>query len=363
MKILYDARWILLENRFDGVSRYSHELAHALAAREDAEVAWLIYDERQLKKLPPGNYVLANNPNDPLREFFSLPRTINNSGYQLVYSPFFVMGTMGRRYKLVLTIHDMIYFIHRTPPHWLPAYVRLGWWLFHLTYLPMRWQLNKANAVATVSGDAKRMLEEAQATKRPMKVVSNAVSGSFSAKPDPKRHQLRSITYMGAFTQYKNVDCLIDALVLLPDFTLHMTGKLPRPRRKELVAHMKRVGVYDRVVIYDGATDEQYKHALAQSCCGVSASKLEGFGLQILEAQAAGVPYVGADTPIFHEVAGKSALFFDPNSPEDCAKAILQMTNKRTNDSYVKKGYENITRYSWANSATDAIELCKLIKK
>ena len=137
MKVFYDARWILVENRFDGVSRYSHELARELAKQPDIDITWIIHDERQLKKLPQGAHLMANDPNNGIAEL-GLPRRLNKAGAEIVYSPFFVMGTMGKKYKLVLTIHDLIYFTHRTPPQWLPWLTRLGWRLFHLTYWPLQ---------------------------------------------------------------------------------------------------------------------------------------------------------------------------------------------------------------------------------
>ena len=356
MKVLFDARWILIENRFDGVSRYSHELAHALARQKGLEVAWLIHDKRQLAKLPKGKYVLANNPNDVFKETFLLARTINRSGHTIVYSPFFMMGTLGKRYKLVLTIHDMIYFKHRTPPQWLPWYVRLGWWLYHTSYTPMRWQLNRADMVATVSETARQELIEARVTKRDIMTVSNAVSKHFEETAAERRthgehYMSNDIVYMGAFTPYKNVECLIDALVYLPGITLHLCGKMPKPRRAVLEARMKDKKVADRVVIYDGATDEQYKKALSNARCSVSASRLEGFGLPILEAQQRGVPMACANIPIFHEIADGSALFFDPNSPKAAAKAIKQLADPSISQRLIDAGRANARRYTWNNSA------------
>ncbi len=363
MKVLFDARWILLENRFDGVSRYSHELAHALAAQEGIEVSWLIHDLRQLGKLPKGEYVLANDPNDIVRETFQLARSINASGHTLVYSPFFMMGTVGKKYKLILTIHDMIYFKHRTPPQWLPWYVRLGWRAFHLTYWPMRWQLNQADGVATVSETAKQELLDAHATKRPITTVANAVGETFSNKVTTTHHASNSIVYMGAFTPYKNVECLIEALVLLPDITLHLMSKMPPVRHKELTALMKKIGVADRVVIYDGATDEQYREALVNARCSISASRIEGFGLPVLEAQGMGVPFVAADTPIFHEIGGDSVLYFDPSSPEQAAQMIASLANNATSETFIKRGYANATRYTWDASASSAMKILQTITK
>lgn len=411
MKVLYDARWILVENRFDGVSRYTHELAHAMAARDDLEMVWLIHDMRQLEKLPKGEYMLANHPENFMAEVFTLARRISKAGYKLVYSPFFVMGTLGKRYKLVLTIHDMIYFTHKTPPQWMAWHIRLGWRLFHLSYTPMRIQLNHADIVATVSSTARQELIDAKATKREIITVSNAVNANFaedngrwqatnlshgasaarvvadaystatrreaapreelvanntqereavSQKQASSPHYLsNSIVFMGAFTPYKNVECLIDALALLPGMTLHLCGKMPPVRRPVLEQRMRDRGVFDRVVIYDGATDDQYKQALSDARCSISASRLEGFGLPVLEAQQRGVPFAAADTPIFHEIGQESVLYFSPDSPEEAAECIRTLADQNTSEDYIARGFENIKRYTWANSAAAAADICK----
>jgi len=359
MKVLFDARWILVEDRFDGVSRYSYELAHALARREDIELAWLIYDERQATKLPKGELVYANNPNHALKEFFSLAKTVNASGYELVYSPFFTIGTFGKKFKLILTIHDMIYFTYHTPPQWLPWHIRLGWRLFHLTHWPMRWQLNKADYVATVSDTAKQELIAARATKRPIATVPNAVGNQFYDPTPRPRHTYKNIVYIGAFTPYKNVECLLDMMPLLPDMTLHLCGKLPASRRPQIEARIAKNGITERVVLYDGATDEQYRKALSEACCAISASRLEGFGLPVIEAQSAGVPYACADTPIFHEIGQASVLYFSPDSPEQAAKCVTQFQDEATSKQYIALGYENSTRYTWDNSAEAAAKICR----
>lgn len=363
MKLLYDARWILVENRFDGVSRYSHELAHALAARSDLEITWLVHDERQLDKLPPGEFILANNPNHAWHEFWCLAHTINRSGHKYVYSPFFAMGTLGKQYKLVLTIHDMIYFTHRTPPQWLPWYIRFGWRLFHLTYWPMRWQLNHADIVATVSETARQELLDAHATKRPITAVPNAVGNQFFDPTPRERHTFTNIVYMGAFTPYKNVECLIDMLSELPDMTLHLCGKLPPARRPAIEQRIRERGVEGRVVLYDGATDQQYREALATACCAISASKAEGFGLPVIEAQSAGVPFVCADTPIFHEIGQDSVLYFDPDQPIQAAEQVRTLQRAEVSADYTRRGYANAARYTWQASAEAAAAICtKLLK-
>lgn len=360
-KVLYDARWILVENRFDGVSRYSHELARAMAARDDLEVDWLVYDQRQADKLPAGELVWANNPNNVAKEFFTLARTINKSGHTLVYSPFFTIGTLGKQFKLVLTIHDLIYFTFKTPPQWLPWHVRLGWRLFHTSYWPMRWQLNKAAIVATVSQTARQELLDAKATKREIITVSNAAGEQFLDTTPRNRFALNNVVYMGAFTPYKNVECLIKSLPFIPEVQLHLCGKLPDARRPQIEQLIAECNVKDRVVLYNGATDEQYKQALQGARCAVSASRMEGFGLPVIEAQQAGVPFACANTPIFREVGGNSVLYFNPDSPKECAAAITKFANKETSEQYIALGYQNTKRFTWENSAAEAADICRRV--
>lgn len=362
-KLLYDARWILIENRFDGVSRYTHELALALAERDDLDITWLVYDARQLEKLPKRPHLMANNPDNALKELFSLAHTVNRAGHTLLYSPFFTVGTFGKKFRLVLTIHDLIYYKFRTPPQWLPWYVRLGWWLYHTSYWPMRWQLNRADIVATVSETARQELIAARATRREIVAVPNAANAGFADEIVRDHSTMDGIVYMGAFTPYKNVECVIDAVALVPDVTLHLCGKLPPSRRPEIEARLAEKGITERTVLHDGVTDDEYKGILSNARCAISASRLEGFGLPVLEAQQRGVPFACADTPIFREVAGESALFFDPDSPEQAADCIRQFSDKKTSDEFVARGLINAARYTWAHSAETVRSICRRLTR
>jgi len=363
MKIIYDARWLLVEKRFDGVSRYSHELAWALSRQPGLEITWLVYDKRQLELLPKGDAIFANNPSNGLAETFLLAHTLNKHGAQLVYSPFFVMGTLGKHYKLVLTIHDMIYFTHTTPPQWLPWHTRVGWRLFHLSYWPMRFQLNRADRVATVSATARQELLDARATKRAISVVSNAAASTFTDDKHREHWQSRRIVYMGAVTPYKNAECLIDALLHLPDeYTLALCGKIPPARMPELLEFIAERGLGERVTLHDGTTDEEYKAELSHALCSASASLAEGFGLPIIEAQQRGVPFVAADTPIFHEVGEDSVLYFDPKDPEEFARVVQTLTDKKTSHELIARGHRNAARYIWDASGEAAANICQQIQ-
>jgi glycosyltransferase involved in cell wall biosynthesis len=225
----------------------------------------------------------------------------------------------------------------------------------------MRWQLNRADAVATVSNTAKQELIEAHATKRPIHTVSNAVSQDFTPTIDTPHYASNDVVYMGAFTPYKNVECLINALQYATDITLHLCSKVPIGRKKQLVALADTLGVAERIVWHNGISDTNYQLLLESARCSISASKIEGFGLPVLEAQSKGVPMLCSDIPIFHEVGDDSVLYFDHTNPEEAAVLITQLANKQTSKNLIALGYENAKRYTWQNSANAAIE--NIIKK
>ena len=111
MKILIDARFTRLDHH-DGISRYGASLIAATA--RIADVSMLISDVRQLALLPDVPYTLINSPLSPA-ELFVAGR-VNKLGADVVVCPMQTMGSWGRKYALVLTLHDLIYYEHPAPP-------------------------------------------------------------------------------------------------------------------------------------------------------------------------------------------------------------------------------------------------------
>lgn len=50
----------------------------------------------------------------------------------------------------------------------------------------------------------------------------------------------------------------------------------------------------------------------------------EGFGLPVIEAMASGCPVLCSAIPVFHEITGEHARFFDPRDPESLAEQLRQ---------------------------------------
>ncbi|MCY7326729.1 MAG: glycosyltransferase, partial [Microbacteriaceae bacterium] len=163
MNVFFDCRYVRWTTH-DGVSRYSVGVVTALAKL--TAVTMLINDERQLTQLPDVPWVKVPAAAD-VREV-TMARHLNRLHPDVVVSPMQTMSSIGRNYPLVLTVHDLIYYRHRTPPPELPLWLRLMWRAYHLMWWPQKVLLNRADAVGVVSETTRDLVLKHALTRRPL---------------------------------------------------------------------------------------------------------------------------------------------------------------------------------------------------
>ncbi len=71
-----------------------------------------------------------------------------------------------------------------------------------------------------------------------------------------------------------------------------------------------------------GVSDEMLELLYAGSSALLAASEGEGFGLPLIEAAQHGLPIIARDIPVFREVAGEHAYYFDQGAPEALAESL-----------------------------------------
>ncbi|MEM7062889.1 MAG: glycosyltransferase family 1 protein [Cyanobacteria bacterium P01_B01_bin.77] len=72
----------------------------------------------------------------------------------------------------------------------------------------------------------------------------------------------------------------------------------------------------------DAISDEYLEQVYAASTVLLAASEGEGFGLPLIEAAQNQLPIVARDLPVFREVAGKNAFYFNAKQPYELANAL-----------------------------------------
>jgi glycosyltransferase involved in cell wall biosynthesis len=351
VKIVFDCRYTRI-GRHDGISRYTASLVAELGALH--EVTMLISDPRQLELLPDLPWSRACAPTSAREPLVAMQ--VNRLKPDIVFTPMQTMGSLGRRYRLVLTVHDLIYYRNRTPPRDLPAFVRGLWRLYHLAWWPQRVLLNRADAVVAVSETTRGLIAQHALTRRPVYVVPNAPDVPAPV-PAVARDAPRSKTlvYMGSYMPYKNVDTLVRALALLPDYELHLMSRVGDAERARLIA----LAPAARLVFHDGASDEEYFAALLDATALVTASRDEGFGIPLVEALRVGTPVVVSDIDVFREIGGFAALYADPDEPREFADAVHLLERPGEWAERSALGIAAVERYSWARSATTLLEVLR----
>lgn len=115
----------------------------------------------------------------------------------------------------------------------------------------------------------------------------------------------------------KNLAALVRALALFPaGIRLKVIGYFAEARQASFRA------IDSRVEFLGYVSDAAKKETLAGSLGLIMPSLFEGFGIPLIEAAFSGKPVFCSDLPVFREVMGANAFYFDPHSPASIARCI-----------------------------------------
>jgi glycosyltransferase involved in cell wall biosynthesis/GT2 family glycosyltransferase len=107
------------------------------------------------------------------------------------------------------------------------------------------------------------------------------------------------------------------------DATLVIVGKQGW-KVESLVTRLRRhPEAGKRLFWLSGISDEFLEKLYGAATCLIAASEGEGFGLPLIEAARRGLPIIARDLPVFREVAGSHAFYFE-GLDADCLAAAVQ---------------------------------------
>ncbi len=151
---------------------------------------------------------------------------------------------------------------------------------------------------------------------------------SSALRGDLRLEGKRVLVFTGRLVPHKGVDVILRALALLPpDVVLVVVGA--GPRLPSLIGQARRLSLESRVRFCPSVSDEELPRYLSLGDVFVfpSQNRLEGFGLVVAEAMAAGLPVVIADMPGVREVIepGKEGLLAEPLIASDLAAKVRSL--------------------------------------
>lgn len=172
------------------------------------------------------------------------------------------------------------------------------------------------------------------------------------------------ILYLGGYELHKNVTTLLLAYTYVaqglgPDYPLVLAGR--KPDKVSLVYpnyddYIQKLGL-EKYVRWIGFVDEEDKPVLYRNAeTFVFPSRREGFGLEVLEAMASGVPVVTTDSGSLPEVVGPAAFAVDPDNEREMAGAIISTIMEENLAAELRqKGLTQAANFSWQQTATETL--------
>ncbi len=126
---------------------------------------------------------------------------------------------------------------------------------------------------------------------------------------------------------------------------------------KQLKEKVKQMGLADSVVFYGPASRGELNNLYKNTVALVFPSLMEGFGLPGLEAMANGCPVICSDIPVFREIYGEAALYFDPSDIIDMSDKINIAYKTEGREALKSQGFEQVKKYSWQKLAQQTLQV------
>ena len=102
-------------------------------------------------------------------------------------------------------------------------------------------------------------------------------------------------------------------------------------------------------------SDEYLQKVYSASICLIAASEGEGFGLPLIEAAQHNLPLIVRDIPVFREVAGEYAFYFDEKEPAELAAVIQYWLKLYELNQHPSSG--SMPWFTWKESATKLLSI------
>jgi len=176
------------------------------------------------------------------------------------------------------------------------------------------------------------------------------------------------VLYLSTLKPSKNVVGLLAAWSGVkkgfPDTKLVIAGKKGW-LYESIFAKVKELGLTEDIIFTDYVPEEDKPGLIKGAKLFVLPSFWEGFGLDVLNAMASGVPVVVSNVASLPEVVGKAGILVDPyniKSIEGGIRKVLSMTQAQYN-TLVEAGIKQARKFSWEKTARETLQILEKAAK
>jgi glycosyltransferase involved in cell wall biosynthesis len=350
MKVMVDARE--LAERPTGVGRYLLELLRQWRSRPAGETEIVLCGPTMSPEARALGFraLETGGSGGTAWEQLRLPAIVRSETPDVLFCPAYT-APFSTLVPIVVTIHDISFTAH---PEWFSW--REGLRRRTLT----KWSARRASSVITVSAFSADEIVAAYGVSRSKVHVIHHGVAHLPTAPAGAREPL--VLFAGSIFNRRHVPELMAAVGRLvpevPGLRLAIAGVNRTQPRQDLSAEAAKLGIAAVVELADYADDRRLALLYSQARAFVFVSDYEGFGLTPLEALAAGVPPIVADTAVTRETCGAAAVYVPPGDVQALASAIrLVLTDEPTRARVLAAAPAVLAQYSWERAARETLQV------
>jgi glycosyltransferase involved in cell wall biosynthesis len=301
---------------------------------------------------------------------YSLSQAARNAGCDVLFVP---GGSYAGNFHPVVTMSRNLL------PFEMRELIRYGWSLFTLKLLLLRAtqtrSFRKTDGVIFLTKYAREVVLEATGQLRSQTcIIPHGLNPRFKIEPKVQRaiggyddKRPYRVLYVSTIDEYKHQWHLIEAVAALRmqglPIVLDLVGPAYPPALKRLNQTIHRLDVERRWVHYHGAIPFNELHLrYAEADLGLFASSCENMPNILLETMASGLPIACSNRGPMPEVLGQAGVFFNPEQPEDIARALRELIDSpQTRAELAQASYERVQEYSWQRCADETFKFLAVV--
>lgn len=243
----------------------------------------------------------------------------------------------------VVTIHDLIF------KHCKQYYHPIDRWIYDKKFFRA---CRNADIVVAVSEYTKQeIIRFYGIAPEKIKVVYQGCSEAFRQPADmalmeEAKHKYSLpddfILYVGSIEERKNLMLVAEALnsMSVKDAKVVVVGK-KTPYADKVKKYLKAHDLESRMLFLHDVTYNYLPSLYHLARIFVYPSRIEGFGIPMLEALCCGVPAIGCKGSCLEEAGGPNSIYVDPDDCKGMANAIdMLWTDEQKRNEMIRRGHE-----------------------
>ena len=209
---------------------------------------------------------------------------------------------------------------------------------------------NSHGVICNSNNTKKDLLKYCPDYKGITKVIYLGLSEEYKNLKIPRKD---IVIFIGARLGYKNFLYAIELLKKLPELKLQIIGGGSLTDKEKNILQNT---IPDKYEYFSSLNNDELNLKYNEAKFLLYPSLYEGFGIPIVEAQAAGCPVVCCNVSSLPEITGDAALYISGKDIKNDINTIRMLDDPTVINNLIKKGFENCLRFSWEKCAEETYD-------